>query len=172
MSASQQAIVRIHLARLRRRCGRQLERSRERDFANQLFDRPPFRDESLGQVVEQFRMRRCLAQLAKVIRRGDKAATKHVMPDTVHDHARGQRIVRMQHRLRQFQSTGVLGRKWLGIDHLEESARHGLSRLLVIAANEKRPIPGFSLNDSWRTLWHWHLSLESAIFLDQISDLR
>ena len=52
MSASQQAIVRIHLARLGRRRGRQLKRSRKRDFANQLFDRPPFRDEALGQVVE------------------------------------------------------------------------------------------------------------------------
>ena len=87
-------------------------------------------------------MRRCLAQLAEVVGRGDEAAAKHVMPDTVHDHARGQWVVRMQHRLRQFQSAGVLGRKWLGIDRLEESARHGLSRLLVIAANEKRPIPG------------------------------
>ena len=170
MSASQQAIVRIHLARLGRRCGRQLERSRERDFANQLFDRPCFGDESLGQVVEQFRMRRCLAQLSEVVGRGDEAAAKHVMPDTVHDHARGQRVVRMQHRLRQFQSTGVFSRKRLGIDRLKESARHGLSRLLVIAANKKRPIPGFSLNDSWRTLWHWHLSLESAIFLHQLSD--
>ena len=115
-------------------------------------------------------MRRRLAQLAKVIRRGDKAATKHVMPDTVHDHASGQRIVWMQHRLRQFQSTGLLSRKWLGIDRLEESARHGLGRLLVIAANEKRPILGFGLNDSWRTLWHRHLVFESAIFLHQLSD--
>ena len=117
-------------------------------------------------------MRRCLAQFAKVVGRGDEAAAKHVMPDTVHYHARGQRVVRMQHRLRQFQSTGVLGLKWLGIDHLEESARYGLGRLLVIAANEKRSIPGFGLNDPWRTLWHWHLGLESAIYLHQLSDLR
>ena len=81
------------------------------------------------------------------------------MPDTVHDHARGQRIVRMQHRLRQLQPAGIVRRKRCGIKRLEETARHGLGRLLVVATNEKRPVDRLGLDDARRSLWHRHFGL-------------
>ncbi len=55
---------------------------------------PAALDELERQPVEQLRMRRRLAHLAEVARRADDAFAEMMLPDPVHHHARGQRIVR------------------------------------------------------------------------------
>ena len=51
-------------------------------------DRPAVADEAVGEVIEQFRMRRRLAEHAEVIDRRDDAAAEQVMPDAIDDDTR------------------------------------------------------------------------------------
>src|SRR5262249_8449484 len=50
-------------------------------------------DELRGEPVEQFWVRRLLAELAEVVGRGDDAAAEMVLPKAVDDHAGRQRII-------------------------------------------------------------------------------
>ena len=66
-------------------------------------DQPVRRDEPAGEVVEQLRVRRRLAELAEVVGRGDEAGAEQPVPDAVDEHARGERVVGDWRRLGQLE---------------------------------------------------------------------
>src|SRR5579871_6918065 len=55
---------------------------------------PALLDEAVSQPVQQLRMRRPFAISAKVVGGTDDSAAEMVLPDPIHHHARGERIVR------------------------------------------------------------------------------
>ena len=93
------------------------------------------------------------------------------MPNAVHDHARGERIVRVQHRLSQLHAAGVFRAKRLGVECLEESPRHSLSRLLMVSAYEQRPVNRLRLQHAGGTLRLRDLCFEFAILGNQLGHL-
>src|SRR5437762_2207269 len=66
---------------------------RVHDQAMHRFDAPALTDELDGQPVEELGMRRPCAGGAEVARRRDEAAAEMIVPDPVHHHARGERIL-------------------------------------------------------------------------------
>src|SRR5579864_2364147 len=102
-------------------------------------------------------MRRLLAHLAEVVQRGDDATAEVMMPDSVDNHARGQRIVsRCQpFRQRPAAARGVtVGRRqlrrWIAVgNHADESRLRYGSAALEISVEQKicrrRLIPAGSL---------------------------
>ncbi len=85
-------------------------RGREQDFAMQLLQAPPFRDETPRQPVEQLGMRRLLAELAEIVRGADDAAAEVVGPDAIDDDARGQLVVGPRDPVRE--RGAAAGRAW------------------------------------------------------------
>lgn len=65
----QQTVLWIDFPRLDRRLIGQLKRPSQHNRPDQLLDRPALVDEARRQMVEQFRMRRQLADVAEVIDR-------------------------------------------------------------------------------------------------------
>ena len=63
----------------------------------------PLSTKRVRQVVEQLGMRGPFAELAEVARRAHDAVAEMMLPDAVHHHARGERIVRVGDRFGQFQ---------------------------------------------------------------------
>ena len=84
-------------------------------------------------------MRGRLAGGAEVVDRLDDAAPKQMMPDTVHHHARNERVGRVDHPPGQgHPATPTGGRLALG-QGLQKRSRHQLClRCLVIAAHQNR----------------------------------
>ena len=92
------------------------------------------RTELSGQVVQQFRMRGRFSLSAKVVGSCHQATAKMILPDPIHHHARGKRIVRSQNPLCQlFAAAGiVIGRKFMSPKNRQEAARNhiaGTSRI-------------------------------------------
>ena len=84
-------------------------------------DRPSAFDKSRRQVIEQFRIRRTIAHLAEVAGRAHDARAEVMLPDPIHHHARGQRILRDGDRFGQFQPAAALGETALGASRTQES---------------------------------------------------
>ena len=96
-------------------------------------------------MVEQFRMGGLLAAHAEVVGRGNQAAPEEVEPDAVGPDARGQRVVGVGDPAREFKaaaaSTDDRGLISTG-DQFDESARHGGSGLVELAAVEHARVHG------------------------------
>src|SRR3954453_7495146 len=58
-----------------------------------LLEAPAFLDETIGEPVEELRMARRLAQVAKVARGRRQSAAEVILPETIHQDARRQRVL-------------------------------------------------------------------------------
>ena len=75
--------------------------AREHQPTNQLLERPPFLYEANGEVVEKLRMARTIAVHAEIVHGSDEARAEQVVPDSIHQNASRQRIVRVREPARQ-----------------------------------------------------------------------
>src|SRR5262245_9624730 len=85
------------------------------DEAMQLFKGPPgIMHEPMSEPIQQFRVSRGVTHQTKVVRCAHKAVAKMLLPDTVDDHARSQRVDGTNEPLAQAKSSvrGVLVRLW------------------------------------------------------------
>ena len=121
------------------------------DFGNHLFHRPVVRDEAPGQMIQQREIRRRLAGFTKVIRRLDDARAEKVLPDAVHHHTGGQRILRARDPCREFEPAALLGIHRFGLrihQHLRKSARDDLAKLRVLTADVDGAVRRFHIAQS------------------------
>src|SRR5439155_13194647 len=102
----EQAILRIHLQRLRSAYALHFISARQHHEPVQMFDAPPVRDKLARQPVEQLGMRWWLALSPEIIWRPDNSLAKMPRPNSIHNHARGQWIfVRRSKPFRQSSAT-------------------------------------------------------------------
>ncbi len=97
---------------------------RKQNFALNRFERPAAVHQLQGQIVEQFLIAGRRSSSAEVIGSGDDAASKMPLPKTIHDDARGERIVFARDPIGQFQASATLfgfGQSGAA-QHLRESA--------------------------------------------------
>ena len=59
----------------------------------ELLDAPAVVDKAVGQIVQQFAVRRTIAHQTEIGGRAHQAATEMVMPYPVHHHPRGERVL-------------------------------------------------------------------------------
>ena len=106
--APEQAAIGIHCGGGAR--GRGLpKRSREQHQPLEVFHRPAAADEFIGEPVEQFGMRRAAAVGSEIARRIHEPGAKRVLPQPVHHHPRGERILRTRDPLGEFHAPRLLG---------------------------------------------------------------
>ncbi len=76
-------------------------------------------------MVEQFGVRRPLAELAEVAGRADQAPAEVVLPDAVHHHARSERVILAGDRAGQLKPAAALreGRRVLNGEDGQEAMR-------------------------------------------------
>ncbi len=103
---AEKEIVRI-AAPVRRSVGLLIGRGVDDEPVHGL-DRPAGPDEFRGQPVEQLGMRGRGAEPAEVVRRPYQPLAEMVLPDAVHHHPRGQRILRAGQPASQFQPAAAL----------------------------------------------------------------
>src|SRR5204863_4545656 len=83
---------------------------REHHSLERSLDAPAVCYELARQIIEQFWMRRPLAEDAEVVNAGDKSATEKVVPEAVDEDARSERIRGVGDFLGEFQAAAVLCR--------------------------------------------------------------
>src|SRR5437762_652180 len=92
------------------------------------FDAPPFLNETSCQPVEQLQMTWQFSSQTEIARRSHQASAKVMLPNAIHHHARGQRVLRVCNSSRQFE-TAIPMLKRLAFwtcDHFKKLARHFL----------------------------------------------
>src|ERR1700730_15679747 len=91
-----------------------------------LLDGPAGFHKAIGEIVEQFWMRRLLSLFAEVARRADDALAEMILPNAVPHDAGRQWMVRPGDPLSQFQPAAALGdgRLLLAGQDDGEAARH------------------------------------------------
>ena len=131
-----QPVVRIHLSRPLIRDARQAIRVRQHHLAVHRFHRPAAFAEAPGQVVEKLRVRWPVAGLAEIVDRPHQSLAEMMLPDAVHHDARGQRIIRTEQRLGQFQASAAIRirRRLVRGQHVQKSAGSLSAWIEVIAA--------------------------------------
>ena len=112
---------------------------REHEFADELLHRPALLlHETCCEMVEQFTMRRRLAEHSEIIHGRHDAASEKMVPHAVHDDAGGERIRRVGDLAREFEPAGA-GGKFLRLrprDRLDKTPRRGLAGQFRLAAHE------------------------------------
>ncbi len=99
----QPEVVRIGGVRVLVGARRHPVRAAQHHGPDRLLERPAVPDQLDREVVEQFGVRRRLAEDAEVIDRGHDAPAEQVVPEPVDDHARDERVAgRVGHLARQF----------------------------------------------------------------------
>ena len=115
-------------------------RGGENDEPVHLFRRPARADEFAREPVEQFGMRRLHAVSPEVARRLDEASAEVTLPDAVHHHAGGERILRAGDPIGERCAALLLGgvaREFGGAECAEDRWDDLIFRLLGITAIEK-----------------------------------
>ena len=104
-----------------------------------LLHTPAAADELRREPIEQFRVRGFHAHAAKITRCLDEAGAEVALPEAIHHHAGGERILRAGDPLREREASLLLGR-FLRELQIAQGAEHrghdGFLRLLGIAAIE------------------------------------
>ena len=97
-------------------------------------------DEVDGEMVEQFAVRRRLAEHAEVVHGWHEAAAEEVVPDAVHDDAGGEGIGGVNDMLREFETAaaGGEGLRLCSRERFEEAAGRALGRVARLAAHEEK----------------------------------
>ena len=81
------------------------------------------------QPIEQLGMRGQLAAHAEILRRGHEAATEQFLPQAIHRHARGERMIRRDQPFGERQAIGLVVR-----GHCRQCGRRAGRHLLAAAA--------------------------------------
>src|SRR6185436_14548940 len=120
---------------------RLLIRRREENQLVHLFDAPAPRDEFAREPVEQFRVCRRFGAGAELARRRNNAATEMMLPNPIHDYARGKRVVGAGHPIREGGSAVFCDFKFEIWDfgwreNLREARLHFFAGIVVIAAGK------------------------------------
>ena len=116
---------------------------RKHDCADHFLGGPAFLDKIIGEPIEQLGMRGRLAEHAEVVRAGNDAAPKQVMPNAIGVHARGQRIRRIGNVRGQRKPASLVRSSRLGvIEGGQETARHFFAEIFVTTANEHLFVEG------------------------------
>ena len=104
--AVQQEILRVEFLRPRvGGCAGHLVSAREHQLAHELLERPLLlAHEPRREMVEQFRVRRCLPEHAEVVHGRHDAAAEQMVPHAVHDDACREGIRRVGDLLRELQA--------------------------------------------------------------------
>ena len=103
----------------------------------QLLERPAGGDELRGEMIQQFGMRRAFAEQSEVARCSDEAPSEMMLPNSIDQHASGQRIRGIGNRFRQLQTSapfaerGRFGRA----EDRQEASRNLVPQVLVIATD-------------------------------------
>ena len=111
-------------------------------------------------MIEQGGVRRQLAHLPEVVRRGDDAAAEGVPPETVRDDAGGQRVARVEDAFGQGQPRVDRVGVGLGVDRFEEPLGHGFAELPVVAPLHQRLIETGAGEHRGRAGRRWNPLLE------------
>src|SRR4051812_35141182 len=87
-------------------------------------DRPSAFDELYRQIIEKLLIARQSPAMTEIIRCRRKSLSEMTLPDSVHHHARGQRIVFADQPLSELQPAAAfcVGRKRTASQHLQKSA--------------------------------------------------
>ena len=119
-----------------------LIRGGEEDDFVQLLQRPSFLHESRGEIIEQFRMAWRRGLVAQIVGRADQSLSEMMQPETINQHARGERVVSVRDCLREFESAAAAAerRTVRPGQYFQESARHNVAMVLSLSANKDRRI--------------------------------
>src|SRR4051794_39561210 len=103
-----------------------------------LLHGPSTFDESLAQIIEQLGMRGCVAHKSEIIWSAYQAFAEVALPDSIHHHARRQRIGRIGQPLGHLHTTAALRRKLFmtRADDFREAPVYRLTRTRIAAAEE------------------------------------
>ena len=115
----------------------------------QLLEAPFFRDEFGREPVEKFRVGRRSALHAEVVLRLHDATTKILLPDSIHDDACGERILRTDDPFREVEAIWQRLRLRKGVQHFRSSRRHFVGRAGEVAFDENG-----GLARLWQLLHH------------------
>ena len=85
-------------------------------------------------------MRRRFALRAEILDRLHNAPPKVLLPKTIYDHARGQRIVRVHQPICQSEAIGRIG----GIERVQHRRRRGVHLFALAQVSTARPEKGFA----------------------------
>src|SRR3954462_9586549 len=82
-------------------------------------------------------MGRRSSEFTEIIGCADNPFAKMMLPDTVHHHPGGQRIIRTGDPFSQLQTSATVSNRWLVLPgyNLRKVARHGVSQSIVAAAD-------------------------------------
>src|SRR5438874_11450319 len=95
-------------------------------------------------------MRWRFAEHAEIIDRGDDPPAKQVMPDSVDDHPRDQRVLcRIGDLAGEFESAAAGAGHRRAAKRFEEPPRHALARVVRGAADEKMFVQGAAVERGW-----------------------
>ena len=133
--AREQDIERIALAQIAAPGGGLAIRRGGDDVPDHLLPAPAEADELGGEVVEQFGMRRALAERAEVFRRRDESATEEIFPELIHRDARGERVRGIDEPAREVEAIGARTARFQRRQHGEGAGLHFRAGLLVVAAD-------------------------------------
>ena len=104
----------------------------------QLLQGPAGLHELQSEIVEQFRVSRWITTEAEIARCADQPGTEVVHPHAIYDDARGQRILGVDDRTRQFQPPApIFERSFVAAAQTrQEARRRQRTRVVGIAAEE------------------------------------
>ena len=146
--ARQQTVVGIGRRKWRVRRTRLSVRRARHDVAMHRFHAVAVRDKLAREEIKQLGMRGFRTKHAEVRRRVDEAHTEVPCPNSVHRHARGQRIFGVRHPACEFKPSALIVGKRRAWNDALEYRRHGTrdflaDRLRVIAAIMNRRFVDF-----------------------------
>ena len=151
--ARQQPVLRILLDLFRRDVSRLPVRRRCHDEREKFLHIPARFAELHRQPVEQFLIRRTLALRAEILRRFHQPGAENFLPETIHRHARRERIFRRdepareaepvlrsirRHRVQRTESRGRDRFAHLVIRAAHQDVRHRLARLFLLDVRDGR----------------------------------
>jgi hypothetical protein len=109
-------------------------------------------------------MRRRLSETTKVVGGGDKPISEKVVPDSIHNNARGKGIVVPQKIVGKSEAARLGGGIGSFIDCFQKTAGYWFERLLVIASVIERLVDVGAVNQSGSVSGAGDVCFESFIF--------
>ena len=142
--APEQFVVAVHFAGARVEAVAHLVSRREHNGSVQRLHGPALLDELLREPVEQRRVRGPLAERAEVARGAHEAGAEVMLPEAVHHHARGERVLRVRDGAGQFEPpAAALERLDLAAgQHGQERPWRDVARRVLVAAQQHRDVGG------------------------------
>ncbi len=149
-----------------------LEGVGQHERAQHGFDGPAFRDESLGEVIEQFGVGGLIAETPEVIDGADEATSKGVVPEPVDHHAGRQRVVRGTDFRGQFEPPASGRIEGFYVEDFEEASGDGFGGLAMVAADVEGLVEARSLPEPWGTSWSRQFGFQPPVLCDEFGQSR